>query len=219
MSGHQPPVTRFTLIGALRQGLRWEEFVVLYGRLILAWGRRDFGLQQSDADNLCQEVLIKVWKNIGGYDPARGRFRNWLYICTKNTVLNFWRGRHGERVGKDIAGLKERLQGRPTPRPAAWDYLPEDAGLEEALRLWEEEGCARDGLQEAVLHVRARVQPPTWKAFLLFEFFEMSAKEIAPNLGLTPAAVNQAVHRVRHLLRQALAAPRARRPGLREANS
>jgi RNA polymerase sigma factor (sigma-70 family) len=218
MSGQQPPVTRFTLIGALRHGLRWEEFVALYGRLILSWGRRDFRLQDSDAENLCQEVLIKVWKNIGGYDPARGRFRNWLYTCTRNAVLNFWRGRRGERLGGDLAALGERLPGRQPPGPAAWEYLPESAGLDDALRLWEEEGCAGDGLHEAVLHVRARVQPATWKAFLLFEFFEMRAKEIAPHLGLTPAAVNQAVHRVRHLLQQALAAPRPARPGPKEPN-
>jgi hypothetical protein len=49
---HHPPTTRPTLLGALREGLRWEEFVSLYGRLILGWARSDFGLQASDADNL-----------------------------------------------------------------------------------------------------------------------------------------------------------------------
>ena len=60
MTGPQPPLTRLTLIGAIRQGLRWEEFVALYGRLILHWGRRDFGLQECDAENLRQEVLLRV---------------------------------------------------------------------------------------------------------------------------------------------------------------
>jgi DNA-directed RNA polymerase specialized sigma24 family protein len=48
------------------------------------------------------------------------------------------------------------------------------------------------------------VRPATWKAFLLFEFFEMSAKEIAARLELSPAAVNQGVYRIRRLLRQEL---------------
>ncbi len=76
--------------------------------------------------------------------------------------------------------------------------------MDEALRTLEEEGFAWDALQEGVRRVRAAVQPNTWKAFLLFEFFEMSAKEIGGKLGMTPAAVNQAVYRVRHLFQQAL---------------
>ena len=67
----------------------------------------------------------------------------------------------------------------------------------------DEEGFALEGLQEAVQFVRERVLPHTWKAFLLFEFFEMTAKEIAPLLEMKPTAVNQAVFRVRQLLQQA----------------
>jgi RNA polymerase sigma-70 factor (ECF subfamily) len=196
----QAPVTRLTLIGSLRQGLRWEEFVALYGKLILLWGRRDFGLQDSDAENLCQEVLLKVWKNIPSYDPVRGRFRNWLYTCTRNTVLNLWRSRHGEWVGDDRPDVAERLRER-TALSTAWDT---DRELDDALQAIEEEGFDREGLQEAVLAVRARVQPVTWKAYLLFEFFDLSAKEIAARLDMKPCAVGQAVYRVRHLLQQAI---------------
>src|SRR5262249_50859134 len=160
--------------GALRQGFRWEEFVALYGRLILSWGRRDFGLQESDAENLCQEVLIRVWRNINAYDPNRGRFRQWLYACTRNAFLNLRRDRRGEWVGNAMAGVDD-----PSPVPSRIrhaDIRPtsEVAGLDEVLQALDDEGFALDGLQEAVAHVRQRVQPHTWKAFLLFEFFEMS---------------------------------------------
>ena len=84
----EPPATRSTLIGALCEGLRWEEFVAIYGPLIVVRARREFGLQECDAENVCQEVLIRVWKGIAGYDPARGRFRAWLYACTKNVVAD-----------------------------------------------------------------------------------------------------------------------------------
>ena len=112
MTSRQPPLTRPTLVGALRQGCRWEEFVALYGRLILAWGRRDFGLQASDAENLCQEVLLKVWKGIRGYDAGKGRFRNWLYACTRNTVVNLRRDRRlGDRRLAD-GQVQDGLAGR-----------------------------------------------------------------------------------------------------------
>jgi DNA-directed RNA polymerase specialized sigma24 family protein len=84
-----------------------------------------------------------------------------------------------------------------------------DRPIEEALRALEDEGFAPEDLQGAVRNVRSAVQAATWKAFLLFEFFEMTAKEISPRLGLSPAAVNQAVYRVRQLLQNELRASAA----------
>jgi RNA polymerase sigma factor (sigma-70 family) len=191
------PLTRLTLIGAIRQGLRWEEFVALYGRLILHWGR-DFGLQECDAENLCQEVLIRVWKGVKGYDPGKGRFRNWLYACTRNAVHTL--RRDGRMATTQPPAQPDRLES------------PRTMGIDEALAALEEEGFAPDGLQQAVLQVRARVHPVTWKVFLLFELFDMTAREVAAQVNLKPAAVNQAVFRVRQMLRQALAGPTSVRP-------
>ena len=91
MAEQLTPSTRLTLIGALAKGLRWEEFVAIYGRVILHWARVDFRLQDADAENLRQDVLIRVWRGIGGYDCGKGRFRSWLYVCTRNAVSNLRR--------------------------------------------------------------------------------------------------------------------------------
>ena len=209
MTRRQPPLTRPTLVGALRQGLRWEEFVALYGPLILSWGRRDFGLQESDAENLCQEVLLRVWRGIATFDPARGRFRAWLYASTRNAACNLRRRRHGETIG----GYHEEPSAPTSPR---WG-IPEARDLDAALSRLEDEGFVLEALQQAVAAVRRRVQPGTWKAFLLFEFFELTGREIAVLLGMKPLTVNQAVFRVRQLLQQCLAGtdaglPRGGRP-------
>jgi RNA polymerase sigma-70 factor (ECF subfamily) len=197
----QPPATRLTLIGALSQGIRWEEFVALYGRLILFWARRNFGLQPSDADNLCQEVFLRVWRGIATFDPRRGRFRSWLYTCARNAASDLRRVRRGDP-----------LAARDEPAaPAPDDWPASGAGdLETALARLDEEGFLVEGLQQAVSAVRQRVQPATWKAFLLFEFFQLTAKEIAVLLDMRPLAVNQAVYRVRHLLQQCLTAKEPR---------
>jgi RNA polymerase sigma-70 factor (ECF subfamily) len=200
----QPPLTRPTLLGALREGLRWEEFVALYGPLILAWGRRDFGLQASDADNLCQEVLLRVWRGIGTFDPARGRFRAWLYTCARNAACNLRRGRLGEQLGAFAA-----LGGRDRT-------LPGEEDLDTALARLEDQGFDVDDLQRAVSAVRARVQPATWKAFLLCEFFELTAKEAGTLLSMQPVAVNQAVYRIRQMLRQCLAGTPSQCPSPKE---
>jgi len=188
-----------TLIGALAKGLRWEEFVAIYGRIILYWARVNFRLQDSDAENLRQEVLIRVWRGIVGYDCSKGRFRGWLYVCTRNAVRNL-------RRDSTSASLRPLVEEMDDPRQFVPGSVPSglDGDFEHALHQLEEEGFSVDALQTAVRNVRARVQSTTWKAFLLFEFFDMKAKEIAPLVALTPAAVNQAVHRVRRLLQEAL---------------
>ena len=191
MTSRQPPLTRPTLVGALRRGLRWEEFVALYGRLILSWGRRDFGLQASDADNLCQEVLLRVWRGITTFDPSRGRFRAWLYVCARNAACDLRRGRQGEWVGGGA---------EPAAVPPGGWAADAEGGLDAALARLDEEGFVPEDLQRAVTAVRDRVQPATWKAFLLFELFELPAKDVAPLVGMKPVAVNQAVFRVRQLL-------------------
>lgn len=212
MMPQHSPTTRLTLLGALGQGLRWEEFLALYGRLILHWARR-FGLQESDALDVRQQVLIRVWKSIHRYDPVRGRFRGWLYACTRNVVLSLYR--------RSVPCRTWSGSEREIPAPAAdgsvlglaWEEEDPGDGL---MRHFDDEGFANAPLEAAVREVRQRVQPRTWKAFLLFEFLELSAKEIAPLVQLSPAAVNQAVHRVRQLLETAFQS--ASQPDMRSAS-
>jgi RNA polymerase sigma factor (sigma-70 family) len=203
----QLPPTRLTLIEALGQGIRWEEFVAVYGPVIFVWAKRDFQLQSSDAEDVQQAVLLRVWRHVRRYDASKGRFRNWLYVCVRNAVRNWHRSRHGEWVGE--AQLCKSFEGSVPPISTT------PRNLDEAVRSLDEEGFAHEDLQASVAQVRRRVQPATWKAFLLFEFFAMKAKDIGPLLGMTPVAVNQAVHRVRQLLRETwsiIQAPDRQRP-------
>jgi RNA polymerase sigma-70 factor (ECF subfamily) len=210
----RPPLTRLTLLGAIAQGLRWDEFLAIYGRIILHWAVRDFGLQEFDAEDLRQEVLIRVWKGIPGYDPNKGRFRSWLYSCTKNAVANLRRRVRGRPMAPLTDGLGcRRLTTSLEER--CWPH-GEDASLDQILLDFQDQGFEPAELQAAVRQVQSRIQARTWKAFLLFEFFEMSAKEIAPLVQLTPAAVNQAVHRVRRLLQEAFPAGNPNEPSTSE---
>jgi RNA polymerase sigma-70 factor (ECF subfamily) len=213
MACQQAPLTRVTLIGALCQGVRWEEFVALYGRLIVFWGSRDFGLQMSDAENLCQEVLIRVWRHIATYDPSKGRFRQWLYACTRNAFLNLRRTDSRQPARSDLGEARLQAVNQDSSTSIMGLVTEQDRCFDTAIERLEEEGFASEGLQRAVFSVRDRVQPNTWKAFLLFELFEMTAKEIAVLLDMRPTAVNQAVFRVRQLLQACLPEP-ARRQSL-----
>jgi len=43
---------------------------------------------ESVADDMAQEVFVKVWKKIKKYD-SRYKFKNWLYTIAKNTCLDY----------------------------------------------------------------------------------------------------------------------------------
>src|SRR4051812_49928620 len=69
--------TSATLLGRLRarrsDPAAWAEFVARYEPLITAWGRR-WGLQEADAHDVTQTVLLRLAERIGGVedDPGRG---------------------------------------------------------------------------------------------------------------------------------------------------
>lgn len=42
----------------------------------------------EDAEDITQEILVKLVTNLAKYDPAKGKFRTWLYRITFNHFLN-----------------------------------------------------------------------------------------------------------------------------------
>ena len=74
--------TRTSLLIRLRQDPvdqgAWNEFTRQYGPLILAWCQQ-WGLQSADADDVSQNVLLKLAHHLRSfvYDPRR-RFRGFL---------------------------------------------------------------------------------------------------------------------------------------------
>src|ERR1700722_3362463 len=67
----------------------WERFVRLYTPLLLYWARRR-GLQDTDAADLVQDVLIVLVRKLPEFQYQPGRsFRGWL----RTVLMNKWRDR------------------------------------------------------------------------------------------------------------------------------
>src|SRR5262245_16830232 len=95
------PPTRASLLVRLRDPgdeAAWREFVELYGPLVYGYARKQ-GLQDADAADLTQEVLLAVAGAVGrlDYDPGRGSFRNWLFTVVRNKLSN-WRAAAANRL-------------------------------------------------------------------------------------------------------------------------
>ncbi|MCH2209317.1 MAG: sigma-70 family RNA polymerase sigma factor [Lentisphaerales bacterium] len=70
----------------------WDEFTSVYKRYIYLIIRA-MKINHHDAEDLTQNVLLKVWKNINDYtyNPDHARFRTWLSRICRNQVIDFVR--------------------------------------------------------------------------------------------------------------------------------
>ncbi len=187
------PETRVSLILRLPNAAdadAWNEFVALYRPLIFSLARRG-GLQQADAEELTQEVLLAVAGAVARWqpDPQRGRFRSWLARITRNLLVNFLFARR--RRGWECGGsdLREWLGQQPDPAAIAETEL-----VRREYR--------RSLFWAAAKKVRGQVQEATWQAFYRTAVLGAAAADTAAELNVPVAAVYVARSRVLARLKQ-----------------
>ena len=96
---HDPPeATRRSLVERLvdlgdRQ--RWQQFFDIYWKLIYGVARRA-GLREAEAQDVVQETVITVAKNISKYEREAGSFKSWLLHITRWRIADQFRKRSPE---------------------------------------------------------------------------------------------------------------------------
>jgi RNA polymerase sigma-70 factor (ECF subfamily) len=86
-----------------------------YGRTVFGVGLKMLG-DRSLAEELIQEVFLKVWRSSNTFDPARGGFSTWLFRVTRSVALDLYRKR-AHRVNpvleedSRIAAMRDRSAG------------------------------------------------------------------------------------------------------------
>jgi RNA polymerase sigma-70 factor (ECF subfamily) len=191
MADARLPTTRVTLLARLRQDptdqTAWDEFVERYGRHIYRWCRR-WKLQDADAEDVTQEILLKLAQKLRAftYDPSRS-FRGWL----KTVAHHAWRDfvdspRHGRAAAGDseVRELMQTLEARE-------DLVQK---LEEAFD--------QELLEAAKVQVRLRVAPHTWEAFRLVALEGLPAAEVAARVQMQVAMVYVAKSKVQKMLQE-----------------
>jgi RNA polymerase sigma-70 factor, ECF subfamily len=63
-----------------------------YSRTVFGVGLKILG-DRSLAEELVQEVFLKVWRSSRTFDPSRGSFSTWLYRVTRSCALDLYRKR------------------------------------------------------------------------------------------------------------------------------
>jgi RNA polymerase sigma-70 factor, ECF subfamily len=64
-----------------------------YSRTVYGVGLKLLSQERSLAEELVQEVFLKVWKSAGSFDPLRGSFSTWLYRVTRSCATDLYRKR------------------------------------------------------------------------------------------------------------------------------
>ena len=183
------PETRSTLIAKVRSPddrEAWEEFVLIYQPVIYRMARRR-GMQDSDAQDLVQKVLVRIASAIDRWERKPGtRFRHWLRRVARNSILSELSRspKHAPVGGSDI---QELMAGQPAAAPEVDRELAVEYMREQYLR--------------AAISVQSDVNAETWRAFELTviggESCEEAAKIIGRSVGTVYAARSRVMRRLR----------------------
>lgn len=181
--------TRVTLLGRLRldptNQTIWTEFVEHYGPKIFNWCRK-WGLQEADAQDVTQNVLLKLADKIRTfqYDPARS-FRAWLKTLTHHAWSDYLESQQRPGRGSGDSRIVNMLHS-----------VEARADLVQHL----ESEFDRELLEEAMARVRLRVAPQTWEAFRLTALEGLSGAEVSQRIAMQVAQVFVAKRRVLKML-------------------
>src|SRR5262245_17967310 len=191
MSSPNGSTTSVTLLGRLRNDptdqAAWRAFVDRYGRRIYSWCRH-WGLQEADAQDVAQNVLLELARQMSKFEyRPTGSFRAWLKTIAYRAWCDFLTAR-----GRTIAASGDNV---------ALERIGSAEAGEDFLRQMDEE-CERELLEEAMAHVRLRVQPHTWEAFVLTALEGKSGAEVAERLKMNVGTVLVARSRVQKLLQE-----------------
>ncbi len=162
----------------------WAELVRAHHRRIYCICYRFTGSPQ-DAEDLTQEVFLRIYGNLASFDLVRGSFKTWATTLTRNLLVDHFRRTKQQRVtdsidagwdGVDELPVSDRIaDNRPSPHDRA-------AGRE---------------LQKMVQQALAKVSPELREAVILRDLQDMDYKEIAQVLRIPEGTVKSRISRGR----------------------
>lgn len=167
---------------------------VAFGRLMERWERpvksvvARLVLNASEAEELAQETFVRVWQQREKFRES-AEFRPWVFAIAVNLARNrlrWWRRR-------PVVSLEEWSETQLSEVSNQRSVSSDGAGRMEG----EERAAA---VREAIAALPVELR----EAIVLFEYEQMSHKEIAEAVGATPKAVETRIHRAREKLRGAL---------------
>jgi RNA polymerase sigma-70 factor (ECF subfamily) len=162
----------------------WAELVRSHHRRVYGLCYRFTG-NPADAEDLTQDVFLKIYSNLSSFDTARGSLQVWITTMTRNLLVdNFRRTRNQRNTDSLDAGWDETDELRPVDRLQASGASPH-------------EKAAQKELAKMVQGALAKVSVELREAVILRDLQDMDYKEIAQVLGIPEGTVKSRISRGR----------------------
>ncbi len=139
----------------------------------------------ADAEDLTQDVFLKIYSNLGSFDAARGSLPVWITTMTRNLLVdNFRRTQNQRATGSLDDGWDQAEDLKPTDRLMATGPSPHEL-------------AARKELANMVQGALAKVSVELREAVILRDLQDLDYKEIAQVLSIPEGTVKSRISRGR----------------------
>ena len=163
----------------------WEEIVRQHSRRIYNICYRFTG-SADNADDLAQEVFIKMYRTLSSFDPDKGAFTTWITTMTRNLLVDHFRKSKQDRATDSLdAGLGEE-EDSVTLGDRIQDTAPSA-----------DDRIQRRETQEMVQKAIQKLSPELREAVILRDLQDMDYKEIASALKVPEGTVKSRINRGR----------------------
>ena len=170
----------------------WEEIVQRYNRRIYNICYR-FAGSADDAQDLTQEVFIKMYRTLSSYDAGRAAFMTWVTTITRNLLVDHFRKTKQDRMTESLDGASSKHE---DAMPLS-DRIPDKGAPPDARVQSREAG-------ETVHHALQKLSPELREAVILRDLQDMDYREIAAVLRVPEGTVKSRINRGRAELARVL---------------
>ena len=162
----------------------WAEMVRTHQKRVYGLCYRFTG-NAADAEDLTQEVFLKIYSNLGSFDAARGSLPVWIATMTRNLLVDNFRRTRNQRATSSLdEGWDQTDELKPSDRLVASGPGPHEA-------------AARKELSNMVQGALAKVSVELREAVILRDLQDLDYKEIAQVLCIPEGTVKSRISRGR----------------------
>jgi len=156
----------------------WEALLKSYNRKIYNLCYRFTG-RAEEAEDVTQEVFIKVFQTLKSYHAAQGSFTTWLNRVARNHLVDHYRRARKDRVTSSLEDELPEAEQHPSP------HMEPTGQVESRER--------REVLQQAL----DKLSPDLREAVILRDLHDLDYEEIAQVLSVPQGTVKSRINRGR----------------------
>ncbi len=163
----------------------WEELVLRFHRRVYNICYRFTG-STDDADDLTQEVFIKMYRTLDSYDVERGAFITWMATLARNLLVDHFRKTKSDRLTDSLDAAPQSADDSLT---LGSQLLDPGVGPEARVQSGEAQTLVQQALR--------KLSPELREAVILRDLQDMDYREIAVALKVPEGTVKSRINRGR----------------------